>query len=294
MSAQPRLELVTSEDALYDEVVSPELVLVDPELAERARARLELPQSTSFVVARPLVPRAVPPPEVVPLRPAVRTDAEPEPLVVELPQAPTPIPLVAEAVVAEPPAPVELPAPAESPAATVVGPPPQVAAPPASPPPSSSAIRNLRLVAVGVVLGLFGGVFAADVWMPPEASELAAAPTVPPTTTGKRASKPPTPTSTRPSKAKRPAERPATTPQPAGPAFVWVAVPGASRYEVVFERGGKIVYRATTTRTRLQLPVSWRFQGATYRLQPGRYHWTVWPLVKGKRGQAVVSSDYTA
>lgn len=168
MSAQPRLELVTSQDALFDEVVSPELVLVDPELAERARARLVLPQSPTYVVPRPVVPRALPPPEAVPLRgelrpavleadvaSAVLEAPERTPVVVALPQpAPAPIPLVVESPVTEP-----LPVPP----APIVEQPPPVVVPPEPPRPSRNRAGKLRLVAAGIVIGLCGGVVAADV-----------------------------------------------------------------------------------------------------------------------------------
>jgi hypothetical protein len=278
MSAQPRLELVTSEDVLAEEVISPELVLVDPELAARARARLELPRSAPYVVPQPVVPRTVPLPEPVPLL------ADVVPVV---PDAPKPAPVV---VALQPLQPVPTPA-AEDPlvvshAPVVEQPPPPVVR--AASPRRPSRVSKLRLLTVGIAIGLVGGIIAADVWMPPSASVTTVPRTVPPV--GGTKVEPKAETAEETSKAK-----PATTaPTVAAPAFVWVAVPGATRYEVVFERAGKTVYRATTTLTRLELPPSWRFEGATHRLVPGRYRWTVWPLKKGKRGPAVVSSDYTA
>jgi len=303
MSAQPRLELVTSQEDLPEEVISPELVLVDPELAERARARLELP---SHPVPRHVVPRALPLPAPVRLRrdlvPAVEAP-KPSPVVVALPPpAPTPAP-DAEVPALAPPVPVvEQPVvprspvaeqPAVVPPSPVVERPTQLVAPAAPRRRGSGWAAKLRLLAAGVAIGVVGGIVAADVWMPPGAPGPVVAPTVPPTPNepGAQAA----PRANKGSSASKARAQPAaSTPTSGGPAFVWVAVPRASRYEVVFERGGKIVYRATTSRTRLQLPRSWRFQGATHRLERGRYHWTVWPLVKGKRGPAVVSSDYTA
>ena len=152
-----------------------------------------------------------------------------------------------------------------------------------------------------------GAVASAPSVSGPKASTKGAAPKTAPTTSAKKPSAPKraAPKAAAPKKAAarkpnagrskqaQPAKR-ATAAPVQSPAFVWVAVPGASRYEVVFERDGKVVYSATTRSTRLELPRSWRYDGKAYALERGRYHWTVWPIVDGNRGKPVVSSDYTA
>ena len=152
-----------------------------------------------------------------------------------------------------------------------------------------------------------GAVASAPSVSGPKASTKGAAPkTAAPTTSAKKPSAPKraAPKAAAPKKAaaKKPTAGRSKQAQPAkrapaapvqSPAFVWVAVPGASRYEVVFERDGKVVYSAATRSTRLELPRSWRYDGKAYRLERGRYHWTVWPIVDGNRGKPVVSSDYT-
>lgn len=146
--------------------------------------------------------------------------------------------------------------------------------------------------------GLVGGLVVADVWAPerptifglgpePGLNEPSAGPAAP--TAANEQSNQTQPRRDAPDSGvgKRPADDAI-----GNPAFVWVAAPNAARYEVIFERDGKTVYRATTSLTRLELPRSWRYAGKTYRLERGRYHWTVWPLVNGKRGRALVSADY--
>lgn len=79
----------------------------------------------------------------------------------------------------------------------------------------------------------------------------------------------------------------ASAPSPAAPsgrAFAWVPVPGAASYLVQFYRGRNEIFRAKPSTPRLMLPGRWSFKGREYRLVPGRYRWSVRPLIRGRRG----------
>ena len=61
------------------------------------------------------------------------------------------------------------------------------------------------------------------------------------------------------------------------PLLVWRRVAGARYYNVQVFRGGRKVFSAWPTRTRLQLRAQWKYLGRQMRLTPGRYRWFVWP-----------------
>jgi hypothetical protein len=67
--------------------------------------------------------------------------------------------------------------------------------------------------------------------------------------------------------------------------FVWPPVSGARSYRVEFFRRGRKILQATPAKPRLKLPLRWRFRGKAFRLTPGAYVWIVRP-VKGS-GQAL-------
>lgn len=83
---------------------------------------------------------------------------------------------------------------------------------------------------------------------------------------------------------------PATTPMSPGqattdknsrrrgaPLLRWTAVRGARYYNFQLYRHGKQILDIWPTHARVQLRSSWRFDGRTYRLTPGRYRWDAWP-----------------
>jgi hypothetical protein len=104
---------------------------------------------------------------------------------------------------------------------------------------------------------------------------------------------------TRPS---APITRPrASQPRRAAPAatasrrtFVWAPARGARGYEVEFFRGNSRVFVARTQRARLSLPSRWRYRGRAVRLTPGAYRWQVWALRRQGsrvvRGKAIVQA----
>ena len=59
--------------------------------------------------------------------------------------------------------------------------------------------------------------------------------------------------------------------------FIWPAVSGATLYKVEFFRRGHEVFKALSSRARLELPTRWVYQGRTYQLVAGTYTWKVSP-----------------
>jgi hypothetical protein len=65
-------------------------------------------------------------------------------------------------------------------------------------------------------------------------------------------------------------------------AFGWGPAPGASLYIVDFYRGRKLIYEGRVSKPRLMLPEQWRFRGRRYRLSPGRYRWDVRAVLRSR------------
>jgi hypothetical protein len=90
---------------------------------------------------------------------------------------------------------------------------------------------------------------------------------------------------------RRPAAAPAT---PSARAFAWVAAPHATYYLVQFYRRGDEIFRARPSAPRLLVPAHWTFNGRRYSLLPGRYRWSVRPgygrPAQARYGQPVVSA----
>jgi hypothetical protein len=70
---------------------------------------------------------------------------------------------------------------------------------------------------------------------------------------------------------------------PGGRTFAWVPVPGAASYLVQFYRGRKEIFSARPSKPRLALPGRWSYKGSEYSLAPGRYRWSVRPHFRGKK-----------
>ena len=74
--------------------------------------------------------------------------------------------------------------------------------------------------------------------------------------------------------------------------FVWVPVANASSYLVEFFRRGRKIFRARPSSARLVVPAHWTFNGRRYTLAPGRYAWSVRPgygsRARARYGPAVV------
>jgi hypothetical protein len=73
--------------------------------------------------------------------------------------------------------------------------------------------------------------------------------------------------------------------------FAWAPVAGASGYEIQFFRGERQVLRRRLTATTFELPRRWRHAGHWASLVPGSYRWYVWAVRGGQRDdRAVIQS----
>lgn len=64
----------------------------------------------------------------------------------------------------------------------------------------------------------------------------------------------------------------------------WTPTSNASYYNVVVWHGGERVLDIWPHRSHVELPRAWNYRGKAYRLEPGRYLWFVFPYL-GRRGQ---------
>jgi hypothetical protein len=258
--------------AAFDELISPELALVDPELAERARAWLRTTGRTTAAAGWPIRPRpgsSTDTPALVTARAPVerrhrrRVSLRGLVFVVVLGLASTG--LTTSWHVGERPSLVAIrgdaqargddggPETTERPGATGregVG---RTQPAPAAPPRQAAPSAPPKQAA-------------------PSAPPTQAAPSAPPKQTG-------------------PAEQPVAT---AARTFVWVPGARATHYRVEFFRGGKRIFQAFPSRPRLVLPPRWRYAGRAERLVPGRYRWIVspgfGPRASARYGTPIVSS----
>ena len=97
----------------------------------------------------------------------------------------------------------------------------------------------------------------------------------------------------------KPRERPpqSSAGEAATRVFVWLGVRGASHYKVEFFRSGKKIFEATPARPRLKLPERWEYRGRRFELDPGKYRWSVragfGPRSNARYGRAIVASRLT-
>ena len=68
--------------------------------------------------------------------------------------------------------------------------------------------------------------------------------------------------------------------------MAWAPTRGAAAYEVALYAGSRRIFRERTKQTRLTLPEEWSFGGRRLRLEPGVYRWYVWPVRAGARKAA--------
>jgi hypothetical protein len=71
-------------------------------------------------------------------------------------------------------------------------------------------------------------------------------------------------------------------------AFGWPPVAHAKSYVVEFYRGGAKIYAARRSKPSLTLPPQWTFRGHRYRLTAGRYRWRVRAVFPQGRAKVIV------
>jgi len=93
-----------------------------------------------------------------------------------------------------------------------------------------------------------------------------------------------TPPATKPARAGR--TPPATKPAPQR--FAWAPTPGASAYHVELFRGSSKVFEANTTQTGITIPARWVFDRRSRSLDAGNYRWYVWPVASGRQAARAI------
>jgi hypothetical protein len=80
--------------------------------------------------------------------------------------------------------------------------------------------------------------------------------------------------------------------------FIWPAVSDATFYKVEFFRRGLEVFNTLSSRPRLELPTRWVYRGRTYQLAEGTYAWKVSPAFgprsRLRYGNPIVRSTWVA
>jgi len=234
---------------VYHEPHSPELVLVDPELAERARASLPLPNDTLACTPRqaPVATLVADVGEhVAPSRGRVRLRQE---LARESPML-----RVALAVLALLAGLLGVVTANQDGASTVV------ATAPAPVPVTASVSLPPRPATQRSV---------ADAGAPPSAQS-----------SGQRSSV----QSSRPAPRSASARRSQATPR----RFAWAPLSTASGYRFELFRGTTLLLRRETAEAQLAVPLQWRFGGRLVELRPGTYRWYVWPIVNGRKSASAL------
>lgn len=81
---------------------------------------------------------------------------------------------------------------------------------------------------------------------------------------------------------------------PTTPVFSWVAVRGATYYDFELFRGAERVFTGRPREPRLTLPSTWTYAGRRFTRAPGSYRWLVRPVfhanTKTRYGPAIVSA----
>jgi hypothetical protein len=65
--------------------------------------------------------------------------------------------------------------------------------------------------------------------------------------------------------------------------MAWAPAAGAAAYDVALYSGSRRIFLERTNQTRLVLPAEWSYGGRRLSLEPGVYRWYVWPVKAGAR-----------
>jgi hypothetical protein len=293
-----------AEDAL--EQLSPELALVDADLARLARSRL--PDYPALPAALARADDGHPAPDPGSLRAAIAARGPSPPAertVVEGPRPTTPRAIVVAAGARPHVAKTAAMTADRDETGRTLG-----AEEPGDR--GRGRLRRYSTAAALVVLSLLGFVIAAAkltgendaaTSAPPPAASARAVPAEGESQEGKtgtaRATAPAAPAATTPPTSRPAAKKDGASGQAGGlrtpgHTFVWLPVREANHYKVEFFRGTKKIFEARPSRARLELPERWTFKGRRYTLTSGRYRWSVrpgfGPRTKARYGRAIVSS----
>jgi hypothetical protein len=101
----------------------------------------------------------------------------------------------------------------------------------------------------------------------------------------------------RPARARLISPRPGALVRPGQPPRLeWTPVRGARYYNLQLWRNGRKVLSTWPARPRFQLKRHWKFGGRSWRFEPGRYRWLVWPgfgpRSKGDYGRRIGPSTF--
>jgi len=262
-------------DVEPEEPLTPELVLVDPDLARRAREQLpdrepEPRQTTGESIPSPVT--SLLDPDLARRGREQPPDREPEPRRTTVEAIPYPV----------------------TPRLVVVQPDPSTFERRLKPPPRKRRRGRILILLILAAAAVTGIVLVPSlrhiVW---ESREVAVVQPV------RKPAPPPHASSTTPDKAKpketvKPKARVAPRSAPSHRPFAWVAVPKATYYLVRFYRGSQEIFEARPSAPRLSLPPKWVFKGHRYSLTPGSYRWVVQAgfgrPAEARLGQPIVSA----
>jgi len=262
-------------DVEPEEPLTPELVLVDPDLARRAREQLpdrepEPRQTTGESIPSPVT--SLLDPDLARRGREQPPDREPEPRRTTVEAIPYPV----------------------TPRLVVVQPDPSTFERRLKPPPRKRRRGRILILLILAAAAVTGIVLVPSlrhiVW---ESREVAVVQPV------RKPAPPPHASSTTPDKAKpketvKPKARVAPRSAPSHRPFAWVAVPKATYYLVRFYRGSQEIFEARPSAPRLSLPPKWVFKGHRYSLTPGSYRWVVQAgfgrPTEARLGQPIVSA----
>jgi hypothetical protein len=258
-------------DGPETELVSPELALVDPALAARARLRLADPGELPVKIEERAWGLAGGASTETVARPVPRRQTRPRPRPHPHPR-PRPRPAASQ--------PAAAPRPAPAPSVDTDEAMRRLVESAVEETTSSSRRRRWELFALVPALIATALLVASTRLEDPQ-------PTGPtPAAVDEPAVVEPSPLTARPPvKSAPPAAATASPNVPAAASrdFVWAPTAGASGYHVELYRGDARVFASDTKRAHVEVPATWKHDGRKQRLVPGEYRWFVWPIVDGKR-----------